>query len=406
MKHNFIVGSQLLVLALFATACSTPATPSSLSDESSFVLKTEKDGGVIDYMNEIVAGYMSLPFEESRDYITTNAYRVTKKANDGQWLRLVWGGGTAPYTCRISTDSGMNNPIERKTDRKFCFPGNLYPNTDYYYQVEDSSGNKTEVGHFKSGDGPRLITARSNYNETGVNNVRDMGGWKTEDGKTVNYDKVFRGGLLYSTNATSYNLDDYGKVVMDELGIKSEIDFRKKTESGNQTESPLDGCAYYNYEYLPYDAIFDGSKYEGSTLFDDRAPGVIKSVFDLMQDESNYPLYIHCHAGQDRTGTMAWLINGMLGVSYEDLTRDYELTAFSKVGEMWRGTSFSYSYIDETGASKLVKEENTWVKMNETMMSVYGTGDSKLSSAIKNYLKTECNVTDQMISKVEGIMLR
>ena len=389
---------------LCIAACGT--NNSSSNNEPEFFLKSEKNGGTIDYMNEVVQGYMNASFEESLTYIKENAYRKTKKAYDGQWARLVWGGGTAPYTCRISTSNDMSNPKERTSERKYCFPGNLYPNTEYYYQVEDSLGNKTEVGHFKTGDGPRMIIARQNYTELGVNNVRDMGGWTTEDGKTVKYDKFFRGGLLTAPSTPSYELDDYGKAVMNELHIKTEIDFRKTSENGGQNESPLDECNYYNFEYNPYDAIFDGSKYDNSTLFDQRAPKVIKKTFDMMQDENNYPFYIHCHAGQDRTGTMAWLINGMLGVSYEDLTRDYELTAFSKVGEMWRGTSFTYSYVNDEGATTLTTEEDTWQKMNNTMMNVYGTGDLKLSSAIKNFLKTECSVTDEMIAKIKDIMLK
>lgn len=39
-------------------------------------------------------------------------------------------------------------------------------------------------------------------------------------------------------------------------------------------------------------------------------------------------VYFHCHGGSDRTGTLAFLIEALLGVSESDLSKDYELTSF------------------------------------------------------------------------------
>jgi protein-tyrosine phosphatase len=43
----------------------------------------------------------------------------------------------------------------------------------------------------------------------------------------------------------------------------------------------------------------------------------------------NKPVYFHCAAGRDRTGTLAVLLLGALGVSESDMAKDYELTYFS-----------------------------------------------------------------------------
>ena len=43
----------------------------------------------------------------------------------------------------------------------------------------------------------------------------------------------------------------------------------------------------------------------------------------------NKPVYFHCWSGRDRTGTMAVLLLGTLGVSESDMAKDYELTYFS-----------------------------------------------------------------------------
>ena len=57
----------------------------------------------------------------------------------------------------------------------------------------------------------------------------------------------------------------------------------------------------------------------------------IKKFFEVLADESNYPVIIHCENGADSTGTMAFLINALLGVNEEDLIKDFELSTFSKL---------------------------------------------------------------------------
>ena len=52
-------------------------------------------------------------------------------------------------------------------------------------------------------------------------------------------------------------------------------------------------------------------------------------VFNILYqfNPTTYPAYLHCTYGLDRTGTMSYLLLGLLGVSDKDLHRDYELSA-------------------------------------------------------------------------------
>ena len=48
--------------------------------------------------------------------------------------------------------------------------------------------------------------------------------------------------------------------------------------------------------------------------------------------DKNKPVYFHCSLGRDRTGTVAMLTLGILGVPEGDISKEYELTQFAPHG--------------------------------------------------------------------------
>ncbi len=54
--------------------------------------------------------------------------------------------------------------------------------------------------------------------------------------------------------------------------------------------------------------------------------GVVKAL-QIIADQGNHPLVFHCSAGKDRTGILAAILLGTLGVSDKDIIRDYTLSA-------------------------------------------------------------------------------
>ena len=55
----------------------------------------------------------------------------------------------------------------------------------------------------------------------------------------------------------------------------------------------------------------------------------VRALFADLADPNNYPMYLHCTYGRDRTGTICYLLEALLGVSDTDLRREYELTTFA-----------------------------------------------------------------------------
>ena len=175
----------------------------------------------------------------------------------------------------------------------------------YWWRVGDS-----EVRSFTTEDmAPRWIKVDGNTN------VRDAGGWKTEDGRRVKQGLLYRGGEM---NTHVFITEAGIRTMVDELGIRTDLDLRGEAV-GVHTESPLG----VEYVLLPFAA------------YDDFAadPIHLKEVFELLADESKYPLYYHCWGGADRTGTLAFMLGAILGVPEDDLYLDYEFTSLS----IWRG---------------------------------------------------------------------
>ena len=132
-------------------------------------------------------------------------------------------------------------------------------------------------------------------------NMRDLGGWPC-DGGTVRYGRLYRSGEL---NAQDEDL------FIHQLGINTECDLT------------ADGTPAY-----PGKMRFIGhTSYAMYSLADTGAWRTnLRGIFDAVQYGD--PVVFHCSMGADRTGTLACILEALLGVSRSDLDKDYELTSF------------------------------------------------------------------------------
>ena len=185
---------------------------------------------------------------------------------------------------------------------------NLVPNTKYIYTVTGSDNTVVAGGAFRTTGSIHQV-----YFSNNVRNGRDLGGWKTLDGKTVAYRKLYRGGAV--------RIDDKGKAEWKALGIKADLDLR---ESGAASKSPAGSDMAF---------ICPGFPRGYKDMMTTYSKGV-KECFVFIAEclRNDKPVFIHCSAGRDRTGTIAMLTLGLLGVDEGDLGKDYELTYFSPEG--------------------------------------------------------------------------
>ena len=203
----------------------------------------------------------------------------------------------------LADNAGMRNAVQIPGENGCCRVQNLQIGKTYWWRVGDS-----EVRSFTTEDTtPRWIFAE------GATNIRDAGGWTALDGRKIRQGLLFRG----SEFCPNLALTEKGKKTLrEELGIRTDLDFRGEAV-GVTEESPLGPDVRY--------CLLPANAYEAFI----KDPIHLQEIFSLLADRESYPLYYHCLAGADRTGTYAFLLGSILGMDEEDMKLDYELTTLA-----------------------------------------------------------------------------
>ncbi|MBQ6718204.1 MAG: tyrosine-protein phosphatase [Clostridia bacterium] len=338
----------------------------------------------VDICDDIIRGYLEAK-DAKNQYFWLSTYSGQKY--DHQVLSLDWyRDGSLSYTIYFSENADFSNSTTITTKYSNVEGTTLIPGKTYYWKVIGTlTADALGGGRIKVKDVPvRWI------NIDGVGNVRDMGGWKTTSGKTVKYGMLYRGRKLE-------NVTEEGIATIKQLGLKTELDIRYASQ---KFQTPGTGM---NYEFIESPGQYDGVMKNEPEVF----KASYKRLFEVLSDESNYPFYAHCNAGADRTGTYAFIVNGLLGVSYEDLTRDFELTSFSSSGKRWRGKGTGGTFAE--GDDVMQEDSNNtvaWGRLYKTMMA-YGAenGCTTLQSSIEHWLLNYIGVPQSHIDSFKSIML-
>lgn len=160
---------------------------------------------------------------------------------------------------------------------------------------------------------------------TSASNVRDLGGYRTDNNKTTKFKKFVR-------SAGLHRITEEDKKKLLNYNIKTIIDLRSHGEVKiNPTPKLSDDVKYYNVEIG--NVFIENSKkykldYDDLTTFYilmimDRKK-YIKKVFDIILEHHNRgAILFHCTAGKDRTGIIAAMILLISKVPVDIVLEDY-----------------------------------------------------------------------------------
>ena len=276
------------------------------------------------------------------------------------------------YVLYVAKNSEMNDSDSYILNENSFAIDNLFVGTDYYWRVDAVCVDRTyrsEIGYFKSADSPRAL------NIEGVSNTRDIGGMAAADGYRIKQGMIYRGGKLDQISASGI------EYFRNDIGVTTDLDLRTPGEGGAGDSSPLgEDIKYVN---------IDGRYYVGSKgINNELGKTIMAEEIRLFADPENYPIYIHCSLGRDRTGTLAFLIEALLGVNKNTLMMDYELSVFSVTGTL-------------DNASVMAIRNNIQATYNYINDSFEG---DNFAEKTENYL-LGIGITDEEIATIKALLL-
>jgi protein-tyrosine phosphatase len=221
----------------------------------------------------------------------------------------------------------------------------------------------------------------------GGSNFRDLGGYRTSDGRTVRRRAVFRSAHLGG-------LTDADRGALGKLGVRTIVDLRGVGEAA-ETPHLIEGlaCKVVGAHIEPQlgekirDAVAGGTAtpFVVMQFLTDHyreyprrcAPG-FRTLFATLSDGTHRPLVFHCTAGKDRTGFASALLLTLLGVKWDDVMEDYLRT-----NELWTGHIGRYPELDLDTRAAIVEARRPYLEAAfDVVRADYGSAETFAEKAL------------------------
>ncbi|MBM3138935.1 MAG: tyrosine-protein phosphatase [Chloroflexi bacterium] len=230
-----------------------------------------------------------------------------------------------------------------------------------------------------------------------VYNFRDLGGYAAADGRVVRWRRLFRSGELQRMS------DDEARACRDSLRIATVIDLRSHDESNDPRGFGAIAAPPARRHHLPIGNA--RSKYEAreSGRWDPAYVPLLEhhgdtwaSAVRLLSTEDAYPALFHCVTGKDRTGVLAALLLGVLGVPDRVIVEDYAVSQ--------QAMDLLVERLRASGGIAPGQEPNPALGVVPSAMMEMLAAVSERYGSPRGFLRRH-GVTEAVFARLEGLLL-
>ena len=265
-------------------------------------------------------------------------------------------------------------------------------------------------------------------NMTTISNARELGGYKTRDGKTI------REGVLFRTAALTEASPEELQSLVDRYNLAAIIDMRASYELESDPEPVVDGVLQYNFRIMDEQLMVSRAAAVADLLTDPDTDPITRMMAVLESGVVSDQMYVeflqgetgkagfrdffrvlletpegsavlwHCTNGKDRTGIAAMLLLGVLNVDEETSMADFLLTNvfFEEEISATRAQLGAYIKDPQMLEELLVINRGVYAPYLQNALDYIkeNYGD------IPGYVKAELGLTDADIAKLQTLYTR
>ncbi len=250
-----------------------------------------------------------------------------------------------------------------------------------------------------------------------LQNTRDLGGMRTEDGRTIVCGRLLRSGKLYKLPKSSVE-------GLKKLGLTTVVDLRISNEKTSSPDTVIEGVKYVSIPLLatplPSDNdVFETTQREYSRakkegeriktefgslenymietyrnlLFHADSQEGFKEFLRLVTEEEGCILW-HCASGKDRAGICAMLVEFLLGVDEKTVLEDYMVSR-----KIWRARYFVNRSVIAVGPipMSLKRALFGFMSLKRKYLKTVIDDMKRDYGSVIGYCKTALGVTDAQI---------
>lgn len=238
----------------------------------------------------------------------------------------------------------------------------------------------------------------------GAQNVRDLGGYTTADGRSTRWGRFLRSdGMHLLTEADRKKLVAYGVGTVIDLRMTVEVEASPNafTHSKEVVFHHLDLMAGLEKNGLQRAPASMEPAEKFAHMYRQFLSGCrenIATIMGTLADAGDHACIYHCAGGKDRTGVISALLLGISGVPDETIAEDYALTAIypTKTKRPSLDSPEADVVIDPLYAWKMVCPPEAMLLTLEFLYEEF--------KSVENYLRT-IGVTGEQIDRLRSKML-